>query len=447
MTMSHRLSILTAIVLMAWTLPASAQPPARPDDEIAQLRAELAALRAEIEALKRLVTPRSAGGTAADPPSLPQPDPRVEMLQTQVAELAQAKVESTSRFPVRLFGMVHTHAFANSGEPNWLDVPNIVQPVPADGRAGTFSAAARQTRVGFTADGPTLGSARTSAVLAMDFFGGIPGFQTGQVMPLPRLLVGFARLETDRMALQGGQDHVILAPRDPSSLAAFAFPRLFRSGNLYLRAPHVRIESAVAAHVRVTAGITAPIGGDLAGENYRFVPPAIGGERSRHPAFQAHVGYASTTAPDAPRSVAVGVSGHFGRERRSERVHQSWAGAVDFAARRDVLGFAGEVFSGDNVDAFGGGLGLEARSTGGWAELQLFPTAKLSAALGAGVDRLRGDAGALPRRRNRSVFGNLRYSFTPEVDAGFEYTWLGTLPGTGEERRNHHFDWVMVFRF
>ena len=58
----------------------------------------------------------------------------------------------------------------------------------------------------------------------MDFFGGIPGFQTGQVMGLPRLLVAFARLEGERTAVEIGQDHMILAPRDPSSLAAFAFP-------------------------------------------------------------------------------------------------------------------------------------------------------------------------------------------------------------------------------
>jgi hypothetical protein len=104
-----------------------------------------------------------------------------------------------------------------------------------------MSASVRQTRIGFAADGPTIGSARTNAVVAMDFFGGIPGFQTGQVMGLPRLLVAFARIEGARSAVEVGQDQVILAPRDPTSLAALAFPLLFRSGNLYLRgAPDAR---------------------------------------------------------------------------------------------------------------------------------------------------------------------------------------------------------------
>jgi hypothetical protein len=417
----------------------------------------VASLRAELEALKRLVMAAGTGGpsTASDVgPAQAQAaattagpqDPRIDLIQTQVAELAQTKVESTSRFPVKVFGAIHSHAFANSGEPNWMDVPNIVQPRPASGHTGTFSATLRQTRIGFTADGPEVGGARTSGVLAIDFFNGIPGFQTGQVMPLPRLLVGFARIETDRLAFQAGQDHVILAPRDPSSLAAFAFPLLFRSGNLYLRAPQARVEAALSSQVKLIAGVLAPIGGDLPGEDYRFVPPALGGERSRHPAFQAHLGFASDPAVDARRRLAVGVSGHFGRERRTSEVAESWAAALDFAARRDRVGAAGEVFTGRNIDAFGGATGLDARAEGGWAELQLFPNDRVSASAGMGVDRLR-DARTAPRRRNRTAYAGIRYALTPEVEAGFEYNWLATRPGSGAERRNHHFDWVVVFRF
>ncbi len=281
------------------------------------------------------------------------------MLQTQLAGLAQVKVESETQMPVRLFGTIHAHAFANTGEANWMDVPNIVPPRPADGHTGTFSLALRQTRIGFAADGPRIGSARASGVLAFDFFGGIPGFQTGQVMGLPRLLVGFARIETARVAVQAGQDHVILAPRDPSSLAAFAFPLLFRSGNLYLRAPQARVEATLAPHVRLTTGVLAPIGGDVPGEDY----PALGGERSRRPAIQAHLGYSRGTVGD-PRVVAAGISGHYARERRGEVLDESWAGALDFAVRHDRIGIAGELFTGRNIDQFGGGLGLTPRAAG-----------------------------------------------------------------------------------
>ena len=209
--------------------------------ELAALRAEVRQLRAELDALKA-------------------PQPRDEIVRTQLAELAQTKVESTSRFPVKLFGTIHAHAFANSGAANWLDIPNLVAPPVSD--PGTFGMGLRQTRLGFTADGPALGGVRTSGVMAFDFFGGIPGFQTGQVMGLPRLLVAYARFDGARAAAQVGQDHVLLAPRDPTSLSGFAFPLLFRSGNLYLRAPHARAEFTLAPLLRVAGGVVRVLGDD-----------------------------------------------------------------------------------------------------------------------------------------------------------------------------------------
>src|SRR5262245_41619440 len=218
-------ALLMVIGIGATRGAAAQDPPADFARELAALKEEVARLRAEVDALK------SAGAVPTAAAN--------EMLETQVAELAQVKVESSTKFPLKLFGTLHTSVFANSGNANWLDNPNLVVATPADGHTGTMSASVRQTRLGFLSDGPTLGSFRTSAVIAMDFFGGIPGFQTGQVMGLPRLLVGFARIENDRTAIEIGQDIMILAPRDPTSLAAFAFPLFFRSGNLYLRVPQV----------------------------------------------------------------------------------------------------------------------------------------------------------------------------------------------------------------
>lgn len=430
---------LATAVALVWSAtavrPAFAQD-RQPDiaRELAALRAEVQQLRAEIDALKGGATPGAA------------PPPSIEMLQTQVAELAQVKVESESKLPVKLFGTVHAGAFANSGNANWLDNPNLVGATPAGGDAGTMSASLRQTRIGIAADGPAIGSFRTNAVVAMDFFGGIPGFQTGQVMGLPRLIVAFARLEGARTALEVGQDHMILAPRDPTSLAAFAFPLLFRSGNLYLRVPQVRVEHALTSRVRATAGLVAPIGGDLVGDSYAFVPPALGGERSRRPGVQARVAY-TTPAAETSRALDVGLSGHVGWERRGTDLTRSWATALDLAARRGLVGAAGEFFVGDNMDAFGGGLGLDARSAGGWSEVRLFPFERLSFTAGLGLDDIRDSRrSVLPRQRNRSAYGNVIFSITPELQASFEYRWLSTLAST-VERPNHHFDWVLVHRF
>jgi hypothetical protein len=438
-----RVAMFALATCASLATPVTAQQSPDVRQELAAMRAELQQLRAEVAALK------AARETAPGPeaPATPPQSAAVEVLAAQVAELAQTKVESTSRFPVKIFGTVHANVFANSATPNWLDIPNLVNPTPADGHTGTFSATMRQTRLGFTADGPRLGSVRTSAVVAMDFFGGIPGFQTGQVMGLPRLLVAFARLDGEKTAAEIGQDQMILAPRDPTSLAAFAFPLLFRSGNLYLRTPQVRIERAITSRLRASGGIVAPIGGDLTVEDYRFVPPALGGERSGRPGLQARINYASDESA-AARLVDVGISGHYGWERRPSALAESWAGAIDFALRRDWIGVAGEAFAGENIDAFGGALGLDARAAGGWAELQLKPTTRFSIQAGAGVDEIRGAAlQIVPRRRNQTVYGNIIFAVTPEIETSFEYRWLTTTPRGAAKRSNNHFDWVFAYKF
>jgi hypothetical protein len=433
-----RTSALVITMLIGCTV-AAVQPVAAQDQQ-ADFARELAALRAEVERLRAEVDALKGGGAASAAQAPPS-----EMLASQVAELAQVKVESSTKFPLKFFGTLHVSVFANSGNANWLDNPNLVGATPADGHTGTMSASVRQTRLGFLSDGPTLGSFHTSAVIAMDFFGGIPGFQTGQVMGLPRLLVGFARIENDRTAIEIGQDHMILAPRDPTSLAAFSFPLFFRSGNLYLRVPQVRVEQKLGA-LRASGGIVAPIGGDLVGDAYLFVPPALGGERSRRPAVQGRLAFVAGD-PESTRSVDIGVSGDRGWEWRGATLAPSWAAALDATARRDFVGVAGELFVGDNIDAFGGSTGLDAKGAGGWGELQVYPSNRLEFVAGYGVDDLRDPRkDTLPRQRNQSAFSNITFSITPELQTAFEYRWLRTR-AAGTDRINHHVDWVFVHKF
>src|SRR5262249_9735892 len=122
--------------LVAMPCPAYAQDPmAAMRQELDALRAEVQQLRAAVEALQGL-----QGPAPAQPAS-------VEILQAQVAELAQTKVESTTKLPLKIFGTVHAGFFANSANPNWLDNPNLVGAPPATGGNGTMSASLRQTRV------------------------------------------------------------------------------------------------------------------------------------------------------------------------------------------------------------------------------------------------------------------------------------------------------------
>ena len=154
--------VLSASALTTLAVPIRVAAQTTQEDvlrELTALRAEVRQLREELDALKAR-------------------EPSGEMVQAQLAELAQTKVQSTTRFPLKIFGTIHAHAFSNGDTPNWLDIPNLVTPPVAS--PGTFSMALRQSRIGFAADGPTLGTVRTSGIVALDFFGGFLVFRPGR---------------------------------------------------------------------------------------------------------------------------------------------------------------------------------------------------------------------------------------------------------------------------
>ena len=429
-------AVFTASVLVffASTAPAaSAQDTAA---DVAALRAEIRALRADLEALRRLVESRTP-----EPPA--SPDPVVEMLQQQVAEQAQVKVESRSRMPVRLSGTIVSNTFFNSGEANWGENPNIVA-APA-GPAGSFGSTVRQTHVGLSMDGPALGAWQTSGFLELDLLGGAPGFPTGIAMGLPRVRYAFARIERDETALVIGQDNMILAPKDPTSLAAPGFPLLFRSGNLYLRAPQIRVDQQLGGGLELRAGLVTPLAGDL-GATYLFAPPPGAGERSRTPALQARLGY--LRAVDETRRVDVGVSAHYGRERRTAGTTDQWASAVDWSVTVGRIGLGGEAYTGDALSAFGGALGQSVRASGGFAELRVKASDRLAFNSGGGIDRVRAaDRRLVPLRANHSWFGNAIVSLTPELATSIEYRHLETETSAAATRSNHHVNLTFAFSF
>jgi hypothetical protein len=444
-------------------------------EEVQQLRAEMKALRAEMREMRREASSGAAIGgailreatlkTQADPPgnapagAAEQENTaqgneaqaaKLAILEAQVAEHAQTKVESSSRLPVRLFGTILSQTFWNSNSANWLDLPNMAMPDgPASLAGGSFSSTLRQSSFGAILEGPAVGSMKSSAFVSMDFYGGIPSFETGQVMGLPRLVYAYARLDGERTAFEAGQDQMILAPKNPTTIAWQSFPSLYNSGNLYLRAPQVRVERMLVARpgdeVQLIAGILAPVAGDNTG-GFAFQPPNLAGEHSQQPAFQARLGWRH--GPRDGRGFELGISGHTSNARFATKTTRSWATAVDFDAHAGRFGVGAEGFAGRNLGAFGGSLGQFARSAGGFIEGRIKATERLSFNAGFGTDQLF-DLKTLPAplTGNSSVFGNFIYRFTPELESSFEYHWLSTTDAASVSRHNNHLDLVFVYRF
>jgi hypothetical protein len=448
-------------------------------DELRRLHDEVGALRAELVAVRREMDQRRATAPALVPAyfrpdvrrgeALASPEPpnlgeaeapplrtesgqqispeAFEILKAQVEEQAQSKVESLSKMPVRLFGTILSNTVFNSDEANWLENPNLVSAsLPGATENGSMTSTLRQSRVGFDVGAIPVGSLKASGTLVMDFFGGVPNFNNGTVMGLPRLIIAYGRLEGDKLGLQVGQDRAMLAPRDPTSLAALSFPLFFRSGNLYLRVPQARVEYRPNDAWTFMTGIVAPIAGDFASA-YEFAPAAGAGERSKRPAVEGHAGYGRGDA-DSGSEFALGASGHYGWRRTGGALDKTWAGAVDGNVRVGRIGAAGEWFVVENGEAFGGAVNQAGRAQGGWVEGRVALSSRASVNAGYGLDRPKDAFGRLVRAENRSAFANTIWRLTPELGVSVEYRWLETSLGlVPVTRRNHHVNAVFAVTF
>jgi len=434
--------------------------------ELARLRAEVAALRGELASVRGIVavsgpvtaTPAgpasapallAAGSASAATVTAAQPEQAaatVDMLRTQVEEMSQTKVESRSRMPVRLFGAIVSNTVGNSATANWLENPNITDPDPGGMSPGSFTSTLRQSQIGLNVGPIPVGGLTASGAVVADFMGGVPGFVTGTVMGLPRMVYAFARLESERTALQVGQDLNLLAPRDPTSLAAQSFPLLFRSGNLYLRSPQVRLEQKLGAGLTLKGGIAAPLAADAI-NFYTFAPPAGAGERSQRPAFEGRADY-TAGSPEASGEFTVGVSGRYGWRKPLTELEPAGSYALDFNARIGRIGAAGEFFYTDDAAEFGAGVAQPRPAKGGWVEARAALTSRISTNVGVGLDQVRETVPLGARRENKSAFGNVIFDLTPEVAVSMEYRWLETQLGNAFVKRdNHHVNAVFVVRF
>ena len=163
---------------------------------------------------------------------------RQEVQQSEIATHEQDKVESASKFPVKVTGLILMNTFVNTAA---VDVPPSPTWPPVAG--GTTGISLRQTVLGLDARGPHIFGANSDADVRMDFFGGVnPSGGYSQNSGLARLRTAHAELAWDRTRAFFALDRPIVSPNIPSSLTAIAQPELSWSGNLWNWMPQVGAE-------------------------------------------------------------------------------------------------------------------------------------------------------------------------------------------------------------
>ena len=202
--------------------------------QMEQLRAELASLQQQIAQEHAAET--SAANAAQLSAAVDQIREQQSLEESQIATHEQAKVESESKYPLKLSGLVLLTGFVNTA---LTDDP--VNPTLILEGSGTTGASLRQTVLGIDARGPHLFNAQTHADVRVDFDGSSLSGGTGTSYGggLMRLRTAHASLNWDAAEAFFSLDHAIVAPNSPTSLTAVAVPALSWSGNLWTWNPQL----------------------------------------------------------------------------------------------------------------------------------------------------------------------------------------------------------------
>jgi outer membrane murein-binding lipoprotein Lpp len=377
-----------------------------------------------------------------------------ELMNDKIIEQSQTKVESGSKYRVRLSGLVLLNTAVTRGSVDNLDIPQIAVPAEAPGVAGTFSGSLRQSQIGIETFGPDIAGARTSGNVKFDFAGGFPNTPNGAAFGVVRLRTGTVRLDWANTSLVAGQDAIFFAPLTPTTLSSLAIPALSYTGNLWSWTPQVRIEHRFAlsenSGLRIQAGILDSLTGDVPQQSYRY--PSVG-EESGQPAYATHIGYSRHIFG---RDLNLGIGGYYGRQNWGfGRAVDGWAGVTDITVPLgEFLDFSGEFYRGRAVGGLGGGIGQSILlsgpiynprtevygldSTGGWVQLKFKPKANFEVNFAYGEDQpfaselKRFPASAVyygySISRNQSPFVNFIYRVRSDVLFSMEYKRLQTNP-------------------
>lgn len=431
--------------------------------ESAQYRAETAELRHELEAMRAQPAPAAEAVVAAEattPPEAPKSlaqrvaslEETTDLLDSKLNDQYQTKVESASKYRLRLSGIVLMNLFSNRGQTDNMDFPSYVT---GPNVGGNFGATLRQSEIGLEAFGPTLAGARTSANVQADFSGGFADTWDGVNSGIFRLRIASARLDWDHTSIVAGQDDLFISPLAPTSFASLAVPAFNYAGNLWAWTPQVRVEHrfdiADNQSIMIQGGILDNLTGEFPASSYFRAPGP--GEQSSQPAYGVRT---SWTTDFLGRSLTLGAAGYYSRQEWGfDRYADGWAGLADWEiplTRR--LALSGEFYRGRAVGGIGGGIsqsvvfdgnpalpttslrGLD--SIGGWSQFKFRLNSKWEFNAAFGLDNPTASelrAGAASQAyigplltQNRSGLVNFIYRPRSNLLFSSEYRFLQSFP-------------------
>jgi hypothetical protein len=428
--------------------------------ESAELRKELSAAKSQLPAGGATANVESAKQNVVEPGSssseerISRLEENQQLADAKLAEQSQTKVESGSKYRVRLSGLALVNVFGNRGNVDNVDFPLLAVQRDTLATGGSVGGTVRQSQIGIQGFGPTIGGARTSADLQFDFAGGFSDAPNGTSFGMMRLRTGIVRFDWQNTSLVVGQDTLFIAPLAPTSIATLATPALSYSGNLWAWTPQIRVEQKFALSESSTlllqGGILDSLSANADSPTYYRGPSW--GEASGQPGYAVRMAWSRNSGG---QTFIVGAGGYYGRQAWGfGRNVDGWAGTLD---AKIPLGSKFEITSqfyrGQAIGGFGAGIGQTAAwngsllnpltlvygvdSVGGWAQLKYTTTSKLQFNAALGIDNpfaneLREYGGnrtyyLQPLSKNESALVNFIYQPRSDIVFSMEFRRLKTF--------------------
>jgi len=459
---SHSIELERKLEAISSDLAVTHQQLERSQQEMEQLRQELAEVKKLLAAVQPAAVESSVSGGPVDTAkaaaaAIEDLRERQQTTEAQVKLHDQTKVESGSKYPLHVTGLVLFNSFFNRGSVDNIDLPEAAlsnqNNTTGNGSAGaTF----RQTILGLEGYGPRIAGARTSADIDLDFFAGLAYGSYATSAGTVRMRTASINLDWDHDSIQAGLMGPLISPLSPTSYAMIAEPALAGAGNLWTWAPQLRyahqISFSSGRKLQLEFGLwDPPTAGYSTNELFRVPSP---GEASKQPGYESRVSYA-TSAGD--HSFQIGLSGYYSRQSYpgNQRV-DSWAGTTDWrvplGSRFEV---SGEGYRGKALGGLGGGVykdvlfGIYAstnqtvyrglNAAGGWTQIKTRVARSLEANASIGLDDGYAEdfhdfifpptvSATQLRARNKMIFGNFIFRPKTYLILSPEYRRIWTWP-------------------
>jgi hypothetical protein len=393
---------------------------------------------------------------------------QADLEESEIAVHDQAKVETQSKFPFKLTGLILMSSFVNT---SGVDVAQ--SPAVATSGSGATGLCLRQTVLGLDARGPHIFGATSAADLRVDFFGG--GGQSSYTGGdgLVRLRTAHAELEWNHTRAFFEMDRPIVNPNSPTSLTAVAQPALAWSGNLWNWLPQAGAEQSIAlggsSRLKLEAAVADIPDPANPGSGLSALPGTSLQENSRWPGSEARTAYARGNEASGPE---VGIGGYFSQHSNAEIRFDAWAATIDYripiSSRFEASGSA---YRGAGLGGLGGGafkdyvykqLGEYSSfrpldDVGGWTQLKARAGQRLEFNTAYGLDNL--FAGQLrpylpldpnayqSLARNSTIFTNAIFSPTAYTLFSFEFRRIDSSPALGQHSTANIFGVAAGYRF